>query len=100
MSRCQLCDRRGGDHRLDILSESGINAVNACTSCFEWAEGEFSEAPSVCIGCRTEATGKYEITEYGVPGDSAGICNDCRDRVLFDSRPLRENPADSEVSTE
>lgn len=97
MSRCQICERRHGENRLDIAGESGISPVTACTPCFEWTEDRTASASAGrCIACRTAGAEKYEIGEYGVPGETAAICKDCRDRVLFDSRALRGNLAGCE----
>jgi hypothetical protein len=101
MSRCQICHQRDGDHRLDIASESGVSPVNVCPSCFEWAEDKIGTSRAgICIACRAEGAGKYEITEYGAPGVTAAICNDCRRCVLLDNRPLREDLAESGVLNE
>ncbi len=80
---CRTCRSDRGEHRFDILSDSGGVPVEACQWCSRIIQNNMDNPEDGCLCCRENTTDKYVITVYGVPNKTAPICTECRNRVYF-----------------
>jgi hypothetical protein len=85
--RCDFCRSSTGPHRFDILGESGGSPGHACDDCAQVISSELPKTDTdTCLCCSAETNQKYTIEEHGQPSPEtrAGICSECRGRVVFD----------------
>ena len=80
---CRICRSDRGEHRFDILSDSGGVPVEACQVCSGIVRDNIDILEDSCLCCRENTTDKYVITVYGAPEKTAPICSECRNRVCF-----------------
>jgi len=80
---CRICRSDRGEHRFDILSDTGGVPVEACQVCSGIVRDNIDIIEDSCLCCRENTTDKYVIIVSNAPDKVAPICSECRNRVYF-----------------